>query len=302
MNPVPAIVAQAMESAGLQVNNHRLVETLRAALRSGQHAYKMVPSVLEEVLEERAWMNRRDSNGRLSRYEADQFEAFITDPEPDGLGITLEEMRRYLGGSENPLRVAFEGAIAKGHDNDGWKKKTRSSDGTFTVQLPNIIRKLDSESDATGSLSPKNSKSLTSNGSENPHLLDGHQVDPPPVHPDSDQDREEPPSDRVAVSREKPPARDRSREPQAGTSVGYLVRRLTREGKRDPNIQSLLDKVVAGEMTAHAAAVQAGFVTKPITIPSDPVAAARRLLRHFQGERLAQLIDELQAHCYADTN
>lgn len=94
--------------------------------------------------------------------------------------------------------------------------------------------------------------------------------------------------------------RDRSDEPKAGNSVGYFLRRLDREGRDNPEIRALHERVLAGELSAHAAAVLAGFIEKAISIPAEPTAAARRLLRHFQGDRLAQLIHELQVRSQAE--
>lgn len=75
-----------------------------------------------------------------------------------------------------------------------------------------------------------------------------------------------------------------------GNSVSYAVRRL---GKNRPD---LLDRVKSGELTCNAAMVEAGFRAETITIPNDPEKAARRLLRHFDGERLCELIAELANH------
>jgi len=76
--------------------------------------------------------------------------------------------------------------------------------------------------------------------------------------------------------------------PPTGNSTEYAVRRL-----RD-HAPELLGRVKAGELTAHRAMVKAGFREETITISKDPEKAARRLLRHFQGERLEALIDHLQ--------
>lgn len=83
--------------------------------------------------------------------------------------------------------------------------------------------------------------------------------------------------------------RDYSRESKQGTSVSYALRRLS---KQRPD---LLERVKAGSMSAHSAMVAAGFRPKAITIPDDPKGAARRLSLHFKGERLDELIAELEA-------
>ena len=82
--------------------------------------------------------------------------------------------------------------------------------------------------------------------------------------------------------------RDYQRESKQGNSVGYTIRRLE---KIRPD---LLEQVKAGEMSPNAAAVKAGFREPSITIPSDPLKAAVRLKRHFDGERREVLVRELR--------
>lgn len=81
--------------------------------------------------------------------------------------------------------------------------------------------------------------------------------------------------------------RDYAREAPTGTSVSYAVRRLKN------NRPDLYEQVKAGELTPNRAMVEAGFRAKSITIDDDPQRAARRLLRHFQGERLEALMRAL---------
>lgn len=68
-----------------------------------------------------------------------------------------------------------------------------------------------------------------------------------------------------------------------GTSVDSALRRL-RSQRTD-----LHTRVLAGELSPHAAAVEAGFRRKTITLPLDPEAAARTLLRHFTPDELEWL-------------
>lgn len=74
-----------------------------------------------------------------------------------------------------------------------------------------------------------------------------------------------------------------------GTSSQQAIRKL-RKARPD-----LLEKVKAKELSPHAAMIQAGFRVRSITIPDSPKDAARRLARSFKGERLLELIAELQA-------
>jgi hypothetical protein len=85
----------------------------------------------------------------------------------------------------------------------------------------------------------------------------------------------------------QPRARDYKRESKQGTSVSYTLRRLAK------NRPDLLERVKAGELSPHAAARMAGFVEKAITIPDDPVKAARLIRKHFKDERLEALLKEL---------
>lgn len=83
----------------------------------------------------------------------------------------------------------------------------------------------------------------------------------------------------------------RSASSPRGTSVSSAVRRLHRERP------DLLGRVESGELSAHAAMIEAGFRDKAITIPADPRKAARRLARHFTREQFSELVDEM-LRCY----
>ena len=71
----------------------------------------------------------------------------------------------------------------------------------------------------------------------------------------------------VQSSPEPPkPTRDRSREPQAGTTIGYAVRRLEREATKDPEGLAAVayERPKAGEIkSARQAALAAGIVENP---------------------------------------
>jgi hypothetical protein len=243
---------EVIENPGALVNNYRLVESLRSALSSGQHAFDLVPDVIEEIIEEKAWQDRLDRGGQRQKYNRDdEFEDFITDPPPRGLGTTKDEIRKYLGGSDNPLRVLFEKAAEKGSGAPLGNQNSRN--GTPDPKtIPNSIR------DCLGQGS-----------------------DPPVIRILDRQDSLK-------------PKRDRSSEPQAGTSVGYAVRRLSRERP------DLLAKVEAGECTAHNAMVMAGFLPRTITIPIEATAASRLILKHFRDDDVLELIRVLANHAGFD--
>lgn len=86
-----------------------------------------------------------------------------------------------------------------------------------------------------------------------------------------------------------------NRKPPCGNSTSYVLRQLERgrklkTGEVIPARPDLLERVKAGEITPHAAAVMGGFDGKSITIPAEPKAAVRRLVKHFQGDDLEELI------------
>jgi hypothetical protein len=73
-----------------------------------------------------------------------------------------------------------------------------------------------------------------------------------------------------------------SRAP-TGNSEQTALRRLRKDR---PDLHR---RVLAGELSAHAAMVEAGFRRRTLNIPDEPRAAAAALRRHFQGDRLAEL-------------
>lgn len=73
-----------------------------------------------------------------------------------------------------------------------------------------------------------------------------------------------------------------------GTSKAGALRRL-RKDRPD-----LHDRVLAGEMSPHAAMVQAGFRRRTFTVPHDPEAIARVLRRRLDADDLADLVKRLQ--------
>lgn len=85
-------------------------------------------------------------------------------------------------------------------------------------------------------------------------------------------------------------SRDYSREARTGNSVSYALRRL---GKERPD---LYERVKAGELAAKTAMREAGFITPEFSIPVEPEGAARRILKRFRGEQLAELIRALSDH------
>jgi hypothetical protein len=72
-----------------------------------------------------------------------------------------------------------------------------------------------------------------------------------------------------------------------GNSAEAALRRLSRHRP------DLLARVVAKELSPHAAMIQAGFRTRTITIPLDPKVMARRIRGHLDSQHVKALIAEL---------
>lgn len=75
-----------------------------------------------------------------------------------------------------------------------------------------------------------------------------------------------------------------------GNAPAYALRRLKRDRP------DLAARVLAGEMSAHAAAVEAGFRNRQHTIPQDPQKAVAVLTRHFDREELEHICIAILKH------
>ena len=76
----------------------------------------------------------------------------------------------------------------------------------------------------------------------------------------------------------------------AGTSASAALRRLRSHA---PDLHT---EVLAGNLSPHAACIQAGFRKKTATIPLEPQSAARALIRRFSDDELAQLAQLINSH------
>ena len=68
-----------------------------------------------------------------------------------------------------------------------------------------------------------------------------------------------------------------------GTTRAYALQRLERDA---PELHA---QVLAGELTAHAAMVKAGFRPHTFTVRPEPTSAARTLRKHMTPEQCAEL-------------
>jgi hypothetical protein len=69
-------------------------------------------------------------------------------------------------------------------------------------------------------------------------------------------------------------------------------RALRRLRKDRPDLHA---EVLAGDRSAHAAMVEAGFRRRTITVPVEPHAAARIIRRHFDGDSFRELLNALSS-------
>lgn len=77
-------------------------------------------------------------------------------------------------------------------------------------------------------------------------------------------------------------------ESRRGNSPTYALRKLRKDAPR------LHEKVIEGQLSAHAAMVEAGFRKKTITIAVDPESAARSIRKAFSKDQIMVLIDKLR--------
>ena len=71
---------------------------------------------------------------------------------------------------------------------------------------------------------------------------------------------------------------------ERGTSTAYTLARLKRD---EP---ALAKRVEAGELSAHAAAIEAGFRERTISVSLEPKKAAAALIRHFSRAQLREIV------------
>lgn len=80
---------------------------------------------------------------------------------------------------------------------------------------------------------------------------------------------------------------DNVRNKAFGNDPDYALRRLKRD---NPELAS---RVLRGEISAHAAAVEAGFRPKTITVPLNPEKMARAIRRRLDDDEIDTLINAL---------
>jgi hypothetical protein len=88
----------------------------------------------------------------------------------------------------------------------------------------------------------------------------------------------------VSASDPEPEIQSTPKSPERGTSRQYAIRKLRNDA---PELHA---RVLAGEISANRAMVEAGFRRRSFTIPDDPDDAGRLIAKHFRGERLEAVL------------
>ena len=263
MTPLVELADVERDAYTLAANNS-LVEDLRSALSSGERAHELVPGLLDEVMETGAWLDRRDRGGNRYSFDPTAFAEFIEAPLPRGLGTTPEVFEKYIGNDET-LRLAFNASLKFEHGGNrnpyGCKGAPQSDNQDFGIKFDNV--NLDSAKESSESAFNNN-----------------HQV-------------EAEPEDRggvtsvpavIGVVSSVAIAQPEKRQPFQGNSAGYAARRLSK------NRPDLFERVLSGELSCHAAMIEAGFRTRTITVPIDPEQAAPILRRAFTADQLETIL------------
>jgi len=196
--------------------NATLVSGLRDTIKDGKEGLDGTPKYIRKVLNEKAWQIRViPSTGEV--VEFDSFTDFVEAHPPEGLGTSIDMLKRMCEGHEEVRNMLLEEVTEAAGKHGGDRK---SEDAQDQVDI------------------------INSN--------DG------------------------------------------GTSESYALRRLKRDAPE------LAEKVLDGEMSANAAAIEAGFRTKTVSVPvhkggeEQHERAAKSLAKHF--DDVDTLIQYLQHH------
>jgi len=85
-------------------------------------------------------------------------------------------------------------------------------------------------------------------------------------------------------------ARSSTYNPDADNTATAMIRRLARQGHDE-----LIEQIRLGELSPNAAAIQAGFRKRQISVPvGDAEGLMRRLLKHYTLEQLVEALHSVQ--------
>jgi hypothetical protein len=273
-----------IEHPGILVSHQNDVATLQRMVLNTPGNLELLRSTLRWVLEEGSWLDRLDGHtGARYQYAPGEFRKFVTDPLPKGLSSKLETVRLLL--RDTPELALFDTEIAKrpgGSNNPGGlnQHKDTSLVNNNTVIIDQTRPKSSkAEQDAsqehagregelkgeTASAPKVNGRGAGvgggshgpsgSNGGSNKAANGAAAFDPPaPSGPETVQDgphgdqmRGVCPTVNLGI-----PFQDGPKAVQ-GNSQEYAHRKLAKERP------DLFAKVMAGELSAHRAMIEAGF-------------------------------------------
>jgi hypothetical protein len=93
----------------------------------------------------------------------------------------------------------------------------------------------------------------------------------------------------VGANQWEGPSNSMTQGAQQGTTRDYALSRLRRERP------DLHQRVLAGELSPHAAMVEAGFRRRSFTVPDDPERAAEALVRRFGEDGAERVVQAIMA-------
>lgn len=106
------VILAGQDDAQTLVNNQEFVDALQQAVINAPRDIDMLATSLFNALTSNAWMDRIDHR-RGKRFRSQSFVKFVTDPLPEGLGTTIETLRKLLNDYPEEL-VLLEQALDHG--------------------------------------------------------------------------------------------------------------------------------------------------------------------------------------------
>ncbi len=85
------------------VYNHNLVKLLSGAIDNGEGYLENVPGLFKEVVNKNAWMEHTTEMGKTITLT--DFKEFVEKPYPDGLGTTLDKLKKLIEDDREALSM-----------------------------------------------------------------------------------------------------------------------------------------------------------------------------------------------------
>jgi len=256
------------------MSQHDVIQSLQQAISNGsKELFDVVPCVLRRVIEDRLWEQRRDRNGELFR----TFESFVTHILWEGLESSINDLllysRRFL---DVQALIHAEVLAAAEHG------PTQHTAGVRDANFPH-----------SDTATYKLSRLKQNHPDLGERVVKGELSAAAAVMETGIQKRTTIVPDVQALIRAEMPiiatqlrnendTFDRSNDVTVGrgNSPTYVLRRLQRDHP------ALAERVMKGELSANAAAIEAGFRKRTIRVPDDADAAIDALVGRFGIERV----------------